>query len=136
MTKTRLETRLEIKSWDENPFRELRDGQKLARADVTLVGSEPGHEVEATMSSVLHYLADGTSAFVTLLSIEGRLGTHTGGVVLQGTGDYDGTRARIDFTVVPGSGTDGLAGIRGSGASVSTHTDYPFMPLILDYELG
>ena len=136
MAKTRLETRLEIKSWDENPFRELPEGQKLARADVTLAGSEPGLEAEAVMSSLLHYLADGTSTFVTLLAVEGRLGKHTGSVVLQGTGDYDGTRARVDLTVVPGSGTGGLAGIRGSGASVSTHSDYPLMPLILDYELG
>jgi hypothetical protein len=135
MAKTRLETRLEIKSWDENPFRELPDGQKLARAEVALAGSEPGVEGEAVMSSLLHYLADGTSTFVAMLAIEGRIGEHTGSVALRGTGDYDGTRARIDFTVIPGSGTGGLAGIRGSGASVSTHSDYPFMPLILDYEL-
>jgi hypothetical protein len=136
MTTTRLQTKLEIKSWDEDPFRELPDGQKLARSDVRLVGAEPGLDAEATMSGLLHYLADGTSTFVSLLSIEGRLGEHTGSAVLHGTGTYDGTQARVEFTIVPGSGTGELAGIRGSGVSVSTHGDYPFMPLTLDYELG
>jgi Protein of unknown function (DUF3224) len=136
MTTTHLETKLEIKSWDENPFHELPDGQKIARATTTLVGSEPGLDGEATMSSLLHYLAGGTSVFVCLLSIEGRLGDLTGSVVLHGTGTYDGTHARMALTVVPGSGTGELAGIRGGGTSVSSHSDYPFMPLTLDYELG
>jgi hypothetical protein len=37
--------------------------------------------------------------------------------------------------VVPGSGTGELAGISGTGTSVSTHDDYPFMPLTLRYEV-
>lgn len=133
--RTQLQTRLEIKSWDEDPFRELPDGQKLARASVALAGSEPGLEAEASMSTLLHYLADGTSTFVSVLSVEGRIGERTGSVVLHGTGTFDGTRARVELAVVPGSGTGELTGIRGSGESVSTHGDYPFMPLTLDYEL-
>ena len=29
-----------------------------------------------------------------------------------------------------------LAGISGTAESVSTHADYPYMPLTLEYELG
>lgn len=136
MTTTHLQTKLEIKSWDENPFHELPDGQKVARATTTLVGSEPDLAAEAMMSSLLHYLPDGTSTFVGLLSIEGRLGDRAGSLVLWSTGTFDGTRARMELTVVPGSGTGELAGIRGGGVSVSSHSDYPFMPLTLDYELA
>jgi Protein of unknown function (DUF3224) len=136
MTTTHLQTKLEIKSWDENPFHELPDGQKVARATTMLVGSELSLQGAAMMSSLLHYLADGTSTFVAVLSIEGRLGDRSGSVVLHGTGSYDGTHARMELTIVPGSGTGELAGIRGGGASVSSHGDYPLMPLTLDYELA
>jgi len=40
------------------------------------------------------------------------------------------------MTVVTGSGTGGLVGISGTCVSVSTHADYPFMPLTLAYELA
>ena len=40
------------------------------------------------------------------------------------------------FEILPGSATDDLAGITGSCSSVSTHADYPFMPLTLDYHLA
>lgn len=129
---TNLELTLEIKSWDEEPYRELPDGQKLARASVALGGEDAG--LTGTMTTLLHYLADGTSQYVSLLSLEGRLGERTGSVVLQGTGSYDGTEARLEFTVVPGSGTGELAGIRGGALSASTHADYPNMPLSLTYE--
>jgi hypothetical protein len=57
-------------------------------------------------------------------------------VVLQGDGTYDSTTARVKVNVVPGSGTDGLAGITGSAESESTSADYPNMPLTLRYELA
>jgi hypothetical protein len=127
-----MDIKLEIKSWDEEPFRELPEGQKLAQASTALAG--PAGDLTGSMTTLLHYLADGTSTYVSLLSIEGRLGERTGSVVLHGTGSYDGTTARGSFTVAPGSGTGELAGIRGSAVSVSTHADYPFMPLTLDLE--
>jgi hypothetical protein len=40
------------------------------------------------------------------------------------------------MTVVSGSGTGQLSGISGTCESVSTHADYPFMPLSLTYELA
>lgn len=136
MTTTHLQTKLEIKKWDEHPFHELPDGQKVARATTTLAGAEPGLAAEATMSSLLHYRADGTSTFVGLLSIEGQLGDRAGSLVLRTTGTFDGTHARMELTIVPGSGTGELAGIQGGGTSVSAHSDYPYMPLTLDYQFG
>jgi Protein of unknown function (DUF3224) len=128
-----LESKLKIESWDEKPYRELDDGSKFSRADVTLSGS--GDELTAGNSeSLLFYRADGTSSFVTLMRITGALDGRSGSFVLQGHGTYDGTTARVEYQVVDGSGE--LSGLRGTGESVSTHDDYPFMPLTLRYDIG
>jgi hypothetical protein len=132
MTKT-LETRLEIKSWDEKPYRELADGRKFSRADVVLSGVDDGL-ASGAFESLLYYRADGTSTFVTLMHLTGTLDGRSGSFVLQGSGTYDGTSARVESVVV--DSTDGLAGLSGTAESVSTHQDYPFMPLTLKYDLG
>jgi hypothetical protein len=129
---TTLDTRLDIKSWDENPYRELPDGTKLARAEVTLAGTEA--LTEGTFEALLYYRADGTSTYVTLMTLAGTLDGRSGRLVLAGEGSYDGTTARMRVRVV--DATDELAGLSGTATSVSTHADYPHMPLTLSYELG
>lgn len=126
--------KLEIKSWDEEPVGELPEDQKLAQATTVLASTEP--ELTGTMTSLLHYLSDGTSSYVSVLSVAGRIDGRAGSFVLQGSGTYDGATARVTFTIVAGSGTGELAGISGSAVSESTHSDYPLMPLTLDYALG
>ena len=39
----------------------------------------------------------------------------------------------VDYVIVAGSSTDELTGIQGTAQSVSTHDDYPNMPLTLEY---
>jgi hypothetical protein len=133
MTKT-LETKFKIESWDEKPYRELADGTKFTRADVALTGADGGLTA-ASFEGLMYYRADGTSSYVTLMQISGMLDGHTGSFVLRGTGTYDGTAARGESQVVPGSGTGELAGLSGTATSVSTHSDYPFMPLALNYDV-
>jgi hypothetical protein len=135
---TTLETRLEIKSWDEKPYRELPDGSKYARAEVVLAGTGPqpdsGTELtEASFEALLYYRADGTSTYVTLMSISGTLDGRRGSLVLAGPGSYDGTTARGESHVIDATGE--LAGLTGKADSVSTHADYPYMPLTLTYHL-
>ena len=132
---THLETKFEIKSWDEKPYRELPDGAKFARADAVLAGTGDGLDA-ATWESLLYYDADGTSTFVGLMQVTGTIEGRTGGFALQGSGTYDGTTARMACTVVPGSGTGDLAGISGTAEHASTHDDYPQFPLTLDVDLG
>lgn len=146
MDTTQLRTKLEITSWDETAYRDLPDGQKLARASVGLSGGGTGAETgvdltaadltAADLTMLLHYRADDTSTYVSLMWVEGTVNGRTGGFALTGTGTYDGTQARVELTVVPGSGTGDLAGIQGTGTSVSSHADYPYMPLTLDYRLA
>jgi hypothetical protein len=134
MTKT-VETRLEIKSWDEMPYRELEDGRKFTKANVVLAGSEGDLRGEATWEALMYYAADGTGTYVGLMQVTGRLGERSGSFVMQGSGTYDGKQARVESFVVPGSGTDELTGLSGTSVSVSTHEDYPFWPLTLTYDI-
>ncbi len=131
MAKT-LETKLEIKSWDEKPYREFEDGRKFTRAEVSL-GAADGID-SATFDALMFYRADGTSSYVSLMSISGTLDGKSGSFVLRGTGGYDGTAAVGRSEVVEGSGTGELAAVTGTLTSRSTHEDYPYMPVTLSYD--
>ncbi|REF95642.1 uncharacterized protein DUF3224 [Asanoa ferruginea] len=130
-----METKLEITSWDEKPYREFDDGRKFSRAEVALAGTGDGL-TSGSFESLLYYRADGTSEYVSTMELTGTLGGRSGSFVLHGSGSYDGKTARVTTTVVPGSGTGELAGITGTAESVSTHADYPHMPLTIRYELA
>jgi|SRR6185436_7900763 len=129
-----LETKLHIDSWDEKPYREQPDGRKWTRAEVTLTGTDD--LTSGSFESLMYYRPDGTGTYVMLMHLTGTLDGRSGSVVLQGDGSYEDGTARVTVNVVPGSGTDGLAGITGSAESRSTHADYPNMPLTLRYELA
>ena len=130
-----LTTKMRIASWDESPVEEFGDGSKLTRALVQL--SDGKDALESGSSTMLaYYRPDGTSSYVTMMRLTANLDGRAGSFALRGEGDYDGTTASGRMTVVPGSGTGGLAGLSGTCESVSTHADYPFMPLTLVYELA
>jgi hypothetical protein len=124
---TTVTTKLEIKSWDEKPYRELPDGRKLSRAEVVLAGD--GELTGGAFESLLYYAADGTSTFVTVMQLD----TESGSLFLTGHGSFDGTTARVEADIVEGTGT--LTGASGTVESVSTHQDYPHMPISLTYDL-
>ena len=130
-----LTTKMRIAGWDEAPVEEFGDGSKLTRAQVRLSEGEGGL-ASGSAGMLAYYRPDGTSSFVTVMRVTGILNGRAGSFALRGEGDYDGTTASGRMTVVPGSGTGGLSGISGSCESVSTHADYPFMPLKLTYELA
>lgn len=132
---THLETRLKIDNWDEKPYRELEDGRKFTRANVALSVAEDAIEARATWDALIYYAADGTGSYVGLMHVEGRLGDRSGSFVMEGTGRYDRTEARGESTVLPGTTTGELQGLRGTSLSVSTQSDYPYMPLTLDYDV-
>ena len=131
---TTTELKLQIGSWDENPYREFDDGRKFTRAEVALADADAG--LQASYEGLMFYAADGTSSYVTLMQITGTLDGRSGSFVLTGSGNYDGTTAAGESRIVPGSGTGELAGLSGSASSSSTHDDYPYMPLTIRYDLG
>jgi Protein of unknown function (DUF3224) len=132
---TRIETKLKIESWDEKPYRELPDGRKFTQAEVVLGGSAEGIE-SGRFEALMFYRPDGTSSYVTLMQLTGTLDGRSGSFVLQGDGTFDGTTARVQARAVPGSATGELSSLAGTAVSVSTHADYPYMPLTLEYDLG
>lgn len=63
---------------------------------------------------------------------EGSINGKRGSCVINDTGTYRGGEAKSELTIVEGSGTDELAGIRGSGRYVASQSE---MAYELDYEL-
>jgi hypothetical protein len=124
--------RFAIKSWDEKPYGEGQDLPKLTRASVakTFTGDVDG---EGQVEYLMMYRSDGSASFLGLERFVGRIGGKTGTFVLQRSGLFEGGQAKESYSVVPGSGTGELLGLRGDGRSAVGHgTDYPF---ILNYEL-
>lgn len=114
---THAEGTFTVASWEEDTFDELGGGAKLTRARIV---QEFTGDLEATGAAelLMCYAPDGTATIVGLQRFLGRLGDRKGGFVLQSIGAYDGTVAKSNLSVVPGSGTDGLAGLSGKGTSV------------------
>ena len=59
---------------------------------------------------------------------------HAGSVVLRTVGTFDGREARAQWTVVPGSGSGGLEGLRGEGGFTAPHGGQATVTLDYDFE--
>ena len=117
---THAEGTFEMTFWDEKPYIELQGQSKLTKASIV---QEFDADVVATgtIDLVMYYREDGTAVFTGYERMVGRIGDREGGFVLEATGTFDGNEARTTLTVVPGSGTDGLAGLSGSGVWAAPH---------------
>jgi len=62
------------------------------------------------------YLPDGSATFTGLQRIEGSIDGHPGSFVIQASGIHDGKQSKASWSIVAGSGTGELAGIRGEGS--------------------
>ena len=108
------EGKFDIASWDEEPYVDIDDARKLTRATVTqrFSGDIKG---EGSVVWSMCYRADGTADWLGMQRIVGRLGDRSGSFVLQTVGSFDGSKAFGDWSVVPGSGTDDLERLQGTG---------------------
>lgn len=130
--KKRANGQFAIKNWDEKPYSEGPDLPKLTRATVTktFTGDVEG---EGLVEYLMMYAGDGSATFVGLERITGRIAGKSGSFVLQRTGTFEGGQAKESYTVIAGSGTGELRGLRGSGTSSVGHgMEHPF---VLEYEL-
>jgi len=124
--------RFAIKTWEEKPYREGPDAPKLTRATVTktFTGDLEG---EGHVEYLMMYRSDGSATFVGIEHIVGRIGGKQGSFVLQRSGTFEGGQAKESYSVIPGSGTGELQGLRGEGTSAVGHgMEHPFA---LSYEL-
>ena len=115
---TRATATFETVNWDESPFGEVGGGPKLTRALVT--GTYSGDLVGKTsVAFIMVYPDEVTANFSGLERIEGQLGGRSGSFVLRHEGGFAGGEAKTTLTVVPGSGTGELTGLRGEGTSLA-----------------
>jgi hypothetical protein len=125
--------RFAIKSWDEKPYSEHQDQPRLTRASVTKTYSGD-IEGEGQVEYLMMYRSDGSATFVGLERVVGRMGERTGTFILERTGVFESGEAKESYSVIPGSATGDLEGLRGDGSSAVGHgMEHPF---ILSYELA
>lgn len=102
------------------PYRELGNGSILNRFHATDVfhGDIQG---QATAEAQMITRPGGSSSEVGFIHVVGTLGGRTGGFVIQTVGEFDGTRVRSSWTILAGSGTGDLEGLRGSGVETAVN---------------
>ncbi len=110
----------EIAGWDERTTAQLGPGAKLTEAKVTqkFTGDLGG---DGSVTWLMCYVNEKSARFVGLQRVVGTLGDRTGGFIMTTDGAYDGTTAKGHWSIVPGSGTDGLEGIEGEGSFEAPH---------------
>jgi hypothetical protein len=121
-----------IASWDENPYAEFESVGKLTRAVTaqTYSGDLAG---ESRGDSLMYYGRPDSPVYYTGLErFTGTLDGKTGSFVLQAKGTFTDGLAETAWFVVPGSGTEELAGLRGEGGYRAAHGESA-MTANLDY---
>lgn len=108
----------EVLTGGEDPIAELDGGIRLTHASgtQTFTGDIDG---DGSVDWLMLYRSDKTAHLVGLQRVTGSVGGREGSFVIAADGDHDGTASRVTWTVVAGSGTAGLAGIRGSGQMIA-----------------
>lgn len=104
----------EVKSWNEKSYSESDGQPKLTRADV-VYAYHGDLEGEGTIAYLMCYPSNTIAYFIGYEEVTGRLGERSGSFVLQHNGTFEGGAVKDSVTVVPGSATGELSGLRGSG---------------------
>src|SRR5262245_30438138 len=119
----------EEKTWDGKDYRAQRGG-KLTHAKVTFT-LDGDIEGEGTVQFLMAYRDETYASFVGLQKIVGNLGGREGSFIVQAIGVFENGAAKSTWSVIPGSGTGDLRGLRGEGSTVAVHGDT--QPFTLDY---
>lgn len=118
------------KTWNEVPYDELDGAPTLTRSCVTNT-YEGAIEGEGWEEYLMLCRPD-SGSFVSIERFIGCIGGQRGSFVLQSVGTYDNGVARGRLTVIPGSGSDELTGLRGEGQFTVLQGRYA--TITLDYE--
>lgn len=103
-----------VLSGSEDVYDELDGGVRLTHATGRQAFSGD-IDADGSVHWLMLYRGDRTAQFVGLQRITGSVGGHRGSLVMAAEGSHDGTSSRITLTVIDGSGTNDLTGIRGNG---------------------
>lgn len=112
--RTRATGSIEVQVWDPTTYDEVPGGPSLVRVHVeeTFAGDVSGTGVVTFIQTMR---PDGSASFVGVERVTGTLAGREGTFVLQDQGTLEGGTVSGTWFVVPGSGTGGLAGLRGEG---------------------
>lgn len=112
--RTKATGKIDVQKYEPVPYEEPSTGPNLVRIHVeeTFSGDLEGQGVVEFLQVTG---TDGSASFVGLERVTGAVGGRRGSFVLQDQGTVAGSTVSGTWFVVPGSGTDGLAGLRGEG---------------------
>jgi hypothetical protein len=131
-TRARATGRIEVDSYDPQPYDKPAVGPQLVEIHVRerFVGDIEGDGLVRFLQAIGE---DGSASFVGIERVTGRIGDRHGSFLPQDAGTLEGSTVSGEWFVVPGSGTDDLAGLRGEGGfsaslgeSASITLDYWF----------
>jgi uncharacterized protein DUF3224 len=130
--RTRANAVITVRKYEPAAYEEPAEGPALARIHV-----EESFSGDISGDGVVEFLqaarADGPASFVGIERVTGTVGGRAGTFLLQDAGTVQDNIVSGDWFVIPGSGTGGLAGLRGEGGfranlgeGAQVHLDYWF----------
>jgi len=103
-----------VHKYEPAPYDEPAEGLVLTR-----IHAEESFSGDISGDGVVEFLqaarADGSASFVGIEQVTGTVGGREGTFLLQDAGTVEGNVVSGEWFVIPGSGTGGLAGLRGEG---------------------
>jgi Protein of unknown function (DUF3224) len=113
-SKTHTTGRIDVKTYEPQPYDQLDDGPDLVEIHVTetFSGDIEGDGVVRFLQAIRE---DGSASFVGIERVTGSIAERRGSFLLQDAGTLEGNLVKGDWFVIPGSGTGELAGLRGEG---------------------
>jgi uncharacterized protein DUF3224 len=131
-SKTRANAVITVHKYESSAYDEPAEGPALTRIHVeeSFSGDISGDGV-AEFLQAAHI--DGPASFVGIERVTGAVGSREGTFLLQDAGTVQDSVVSGDWFIIPGSGTGGLAGLRGTGGfranlgeGAQVHLDYWF----------
>jgi hypothetical protein len=114
------------KKWDEKTYDQVSPHMKITRtsAEYQYSGAMQG---EGSVEYLMFYSSydekdphNATAEYVGLIKVIGSIDGKSGAFVIEDRGAFKAVTAKSTLRIIPGSGTEQLAGISGSGTSVAT----------------
>jgi len=130
--RTRASAAITVHKYEPATYDEPAEAPVLARIHV-----EESFSGDISGDGVVEFLqaarADGSGSFVGIERVTGTVAGREGTFLLQDAGTVEGNVVSGEWFVIPGSGTGGLAGLRGEGGfranlgeDAQVHLDYWF----------
>ena len=114
VTRTRANALITVHKYEPAAYDEPAEGPALTRIHV-----EESFSGDIAGAGVVEFLqaarADGAASFVGIERVSGSVGGRAGTFLLQDAGTVNGNIVSGDWSVIQGSGTGELSGLRGDG---------------------